>query len=92
MAIPPSPRDIGMGGYFDGFGVSGLDEFKNLSDDHSYQASTGSRKERNPQSYIVYSHLGNRVEHAQSNVSLSQPDVQRIRLTRHVKIGAGCEK
>ena len=42
----------------------GLDEFENLSGDHSDQANTGSCKERNPQSYIVHSYLGDRVKHA----------------------------
>ena len=62
--MPSSYLDMGMGGYFEGFGVRGLDEFKNLSGDHGDQRRTGSRKERNPQSYIVHGHLGNRMKHA----------------------------
>ena len=56
--------DIGMGGHFEGLGVRGLDEFKNLSGDHGDQRHTGSRKERNPKSYIVRCHLRDRMKHA----------------------------
>ena len=64
MTIPLSYLDIGMGGYFEGFRVKGLDEFKNLSGDHGDQRCTGSRKERNPKSYIVRCHLRDRMKQA----------------------------
>ena len=56
--------EIGMGGHFESFGSGRSHEFESLSDDHSDQGRTGSRKERNPKSYIVYSYLGDRTKHA----------------------------
>ena len=99
-SVLSTPRQVNIGCSYLGVGmrdvlifwIRGLDEFENLSDDHSDQANTGSCKERNPKSYIVHSHLGDRVKHAQANVSPSESDVKRIRLTCHVDIAAGCEK
>ena len=63
-AIWNSYLDLGIGGYFEEFGVRGLNEFKNLSGDHGDQTRTGIRKERNPKSYIVRCHLRDRMKQA----------------------------
>ena len=63
-AIAPNHLDLRMGGHFESFGAGRSDGFENFSNNHSDQACTGSCEERNPKSYIVYSHLGDRVKHA----------------------------